>query len=904
MPNVIVKSKLHPPLIRKNHIRRARLIDKLDQGFTSGRKLSVISAPAGFGKTTLACDWLEQSNLPRIWISLGQEDSNEINFLAYLIAAIQTLTPENSDLPAFQLEGLASNESMLASLVNAFECLNYRFVIVLDNYHFAESDTNNQTLSYLLTHVSTKLHLVILSRYELRVHLARHRVLDQVTEIGANELLLNQIELECFVQTNVAPDLTTYQIEALQHSTEGWLAGLHLIAALLPQQVAPEVSIESLCSDNQDVFDYLLEEIFLHQDRSLREFLVRTAILDSFRADLCQFVISEQNLLASEALEYLRAANLLASFVDNDSACLRPYRFLQQMLRKLQGRHFTQEQISGFHLRASTWFEQQNDLPNTFNHAIASRDMNLLAQMAERHWESMSVCGQHNLWLEWQNHIPEAVFSCRPILCVQTAWSMMIQGQYEASEIRLRAAEMCLKMLPLEMNVVAVDQFQDIAQRIAFVRCLNAHRRGDVFEAIMNIEELILYWRATRDRLALAQARCMLIACYRLRGDLDLAQQLILESIDNARLSKDTMTAAICGLQAGQLMSEQGYLADAMSFFQRLIRHSPEPLQKSESVLPHLYVECALIAYEIGEKTKAKKYLEQAHENATSSCRVDWRYRYHLVLAKMKESEDDIDAAHFHLDEAQKLMVPNLLPEIRSVEVHRMNLFLKQGETRRVKNWCHRMRLSITDEPYYLYEFEHLLIVRMALLEAMSESKQVNFQSLDLLLSRLLVEAKRQSRLRSQLEILKLKALLYHSLGNQKECMQLLEQTIQLARPEAFVSFFVEEGKPMQLMLLALRGSLQDRDGIASTNLAYLETILKSFPERLIKDSTNMFDPLSQRELDVLKLIAEGCSNEEICQRLFLALDTVKGHNRRIFDKLLVRRRTEAIVRAQKLGLI
>ena len=901
----MITSKLCAPALRRNTIRRLRLNELLNQSFVAEKKLSLLVAPAGFGKTSLVCDWLQHADVRFAWLSLDPEDRETTRFLAYLIAALQSLVPEMKAWSDSLLHKPFTTEEVLGSVVNLIAKLDDRCVLVIDDYHFAETKENNEVLSFLLAHLSSQLHLVILSRQEVHAPIARFRALNQVIEIGARELTLNEIEVVYFLTSTIGLHLSPAQIEHLKTHTEGWVAGLQLATAGMaacPKNL--ESDLEPWKVANQYVIDFIFEEIISPQVQVVQDFLIATASLQKMNSSLCDFVLEDLHVVSCDILNYLQRENLFVLVVDTDHVWFRYHRQFHDALKRLQERRLSPTSIAKLHLRASTWYEHHADLNSAFYHVIAAGDMTQLAHMAEKYWEELASEVPHSQWLEWVKNLPEELVARRPVLCVQIAWSWMSLGNFDASEMRLRDAEVCMQNRAGEMSIVVAEQYRHLQGRIAFVRAFNAQLRQDFNLALRNADLVLHLANVDRDAGSRGQSRTILSLSYCLRGDLDQAQQLLLEAIESARRTGNYYKLTISAFEVGQLLTQQGQLKEAMCFFQKALQYVAEHQGDLVKIAPQLLLGCAMISLETGDQEALESYLDQAVNAAVVGSLPDWQFHYHLVMAQIKASAHEWSAALSYLDGTECCLNINPLLEIRSLDSLRMSFLLQQGEIQSVKSWLRSKRIALSDEVSYLLEFEHLLLVRTLLAEASTQGESVLPQEVDLLLARLLSLAEMQNRVRSQIEILKLKALIQDYLGNRGECLRLIKRLLVLAKPECWSRIFMIEGQSLQTLLQAFKMHDLHNANQSACDAHYLDSLIRPSAFTLTKTSANFYEPLSQRELSVLKLIAEGHSNEEICTRLFLAIDTVKGHNRRIFNKLQVRRRTEAVVKAHKLGLI
>lgn len=904
MSKTILKPKLFAPTLRKNIVKRARLLDQINRGVAAGHKLTVVSAPAGFGKTTLASDWLTQCGKPYAWLSLDSDDAELSSFLNYLTAALQTIEPSLGKSVTAMLHSGQTSEAILTELINEISSLSIQFVVALDDYHLTASKELDAVLQFLLTHLPTQMHLLIVSRQELEIPIARLRVLNQVTEIGAKDLLLNLDETEIFLQSTMGLALPQPIIEQLKLRTEGWIAGLQLAAISIPEQDNLDQFVKSLSGANQFVFDFLFDEVLLQQPEHIQDFFVSTANLKRMSSALCDAVLLNASLDAREILDYLQRVNLFLVPLDDERTWFRYHHLFHDSLRQLQARRLDKQAINLLHWRASIWFESHGELGEAFHSAMAGQHVERAAQIAERSWENLSQNFQSKTWMAWIKQLPESIIVQRPVLCVQIAWSLMDAGSFDLSEDRLRDAERSMQNLAEKPVIEVAEQFHNLSARIAFVRAYNAQNRGDV-SATIRYAELVLHLSPIEENHFIrAQARAILAALYWARGDLDQAYQSLAEWVEHARRSGN-MFFAIAGASGKALVLwNQGHLADAQAIYQQALKDASTLEGGGQQIISHLFLGIALIHLELGNDEMANDFLLQSEEAGKYSTLPDWLYRYHIALARFSESQGDLETALTQLDEAQRHFVATLVPDSHPVEALKAAIYIKQGALQRAHAWLRKAQLMIDDAPVYLREFEYMTMIRLMLADWQVQPKDGERNAMLGLLDRLLAMAEQQNRLRSVLDLLKLKAQIYYANGQQAEAFDLLESLLARAKPEGYLRFFVDDGQAVHGMLVAFRSKLSENTKLRGLYAAHLDKVLSTFAQHFTMPQESILDPLSQRELAVLKLIAQGHSNEEICAQLFLALDTVKGHNRRIFNKLQVRRRTEAVIRAQKLGLL
>jgi LuxR family maltose regulon positive regulatory protein len=906
MSTPILATKLYIPPARTQLVPRPRLIERMNESLSSSHKLTLISAPAGFGKTTSVREWIVNCERPVAWLSLDEGDNENTRLLTYLIAALQTIVPNigAEALRMVQSAQLPPIESVLTVLLNEIAAIPDNIILVLDDYHVIEDKSVGNILTFLLEHLPPQMHLVITTREDPNLPLARLRARNQLTELRATDLRFTDSEAAEFLNQVMGLSLSAEDIAALEARTEGWIAGLQLAAISMQGHHDTSTFIKSLTGSHHFVLDYLIEEVLGQQPESVQAFLLRTSILDRMCGSLCDAVLLDSSVSGQETLEYLERTNLFIIPLDNERHWYRYHHLFGSLLRQRLGQSQKPEEIAKYHIRASEWYEKNDDPAQAFHHAIAARDFSRAAMLAEKNWRGMSESFQYAVWLGWAKQLPEELIRSRPVLCTQIAWGYMDISEVDASEARLRDAERCLENPPNDMVVVVEEQFRALRARIAIVRTYNAQSVGD-FSAAVKYAELALKLAPEEDHFMRAQTKAILGGTYWANGDLEAACKSMSDWIDNAQKAGNFAFAIASASGKADILTEQGHLREALKTYQQSLQLASEHEVESQQIIAHHHLGLALLYHEMKDDESAAQYFQKSMELGQQSVLRDWSYRKYLAQAQLKESEGDLDSALDLLEDAQRFYARSLIPNIRPVDAIKVQIYLKQGRLSNAQEWVREHGFSVDDDLSYLREFEHITLARVLVAEYHVNRKERSIQDALRLLKHLLKAAEDKKRMGSMLKILIVTALAYHALGSTSQAFASLERALSLAQPEGYFRIFVNEGEPMRSLLLDFGGSLEKQPHGKEHELrGYVDKLLSAFVQTNDIPQSNSNELLSQRELEVLRLIAQGLSNDEISQRLFLALDTVKGHNRRIYGKLQVQRRTEAIIRARELGLL
>ena len=893
MAPAILVTKLYVPPPPPKAVLRPRLINRLNEGLRG--KLILISAPAGFGKTTIVSEWVAACGQPVAWLSLDEGDSDPARFLIYLVAALQTLAAYvgAGAWAMLQSPQLPAIESILTTLLNEIAAIPHPFMLVLDDYHAIDSEPIDHALAFLLDHLPPRMHLAIATREDPSLPLARLRARGQLTELRAADLQFTPAEAADFLNRAMGLNLSDGEVAALETRTEGWIAGLQLAAVSMQGRQDTTGFIHSFTASHRFVLDYLVEEVLQRQPESIQTFLLRTSILDRLCGPLCDAVLLDPSTSGPETLARLEHANLFIVPLDSERRWYRYHHLFGDLLRRRLGRP---PELPTLHLRASAWYEANDDLAGAFSHALAAGDFEWAARLAEAAWPDMERSFQTAVWLGWVEKLPDGVVASRPGLCVLLGRAMTDVGDVNESETWLRNAERVLARAQVE------DETRTLPATIALIRGDNAQILGDL-SGTVRYTELALQLAPEDDLFLRAHAAITLGFTRWATGDLEAALRALYAWMDDMEKMGNREFVIASAFAAADMLVILGRLGEAEKALRQAIKRAGDLGPAAETVTAHHHLGLALLAHERGDDAAAARHLQTAAELGQRTTLIDWRYRWSLAQARRRESADEWDAALDHLDEAARVYVKNPIPVLRPLAALKARVYLKQGRLDNAAAWARARGLSVTDEADFLGEYEYLTLARLRLGEG-------EFAGVDDLLERLLASAEAQKRTGSVIEILLTQALVYQAQSDLPRSLAALERALALAEPEGYRRIFVDEGEAMRRLLVAYRSA---NEGQAAHSLrAHVDRTLAAFSPPAASGSKAavaheglvILEPLTNRELEILRLIAEGHSNAAIGRRLYLALSTVKGHNLRIFDKLQAQNRTQAVVRARELGLL
>jgi len=899
MSTPILDTKLHVPPPRPNAVLRPCLIEGLAEGLRS--RLILVSAPAGFGKTTVVSEWaagcdrLEQEVRPA-WLSLDEGDGDPTRFLAYLVAALRTVAADVGQpvLEMLQSPQPSSAESMLTALLNEIATLPYEVVLVLDDYHLVDSDPVDGAVAFLLEHLPPQLHLVIATREDPRLPLARWRARGQLTELRAADLRFTASEATEFLNRLMGLDLSADDVAALETRTEGWVAGLQLAALSIQGRPDAAGFIRAFTGSNRFVLDYLVEEVLQRQPQRTRSFLLQTSILDRLCGALCDAATGQKH--GKEMLERLERDNLFVLPLDDDR---RWYRYHHLFADVLQA-HLLEEQpdqLPALHRKASQWYEENDSRSDAIRHALLAEDFEWAADLIELAGPMTEDSSQTATWLKWARALPDELIRSRPVLGVWFAWALLGSGELEAAEARLRDAERWLEPGQSAPTVVVdEEQLRSLLATIAVARAYNAHSVGDVPGTVKHAQQ-VLELLPEGDHVRRQQATALMGMTYWASGDLEAADRVFSDYVMRLRAVGNIPDAISAASVLPDITSALGRLHEAVGTLEELLQLVVDQGKPLLPAAADLYRGLGELDLERGDVTAATEHLLTSKQLGEQAEVPVWLYRWCVAQARLHEAKGDLEGALRLLDEAERRFVRTPLPEVRPISALKARIWAMQGRVTEASGWARERGLSVDDDLSYLREFEHLTLARV--LVARYESERVDGAVHDAarLLERLLYEAEEGGRVGSALEILALQALAHQAHGDTSSALAPLERALSLAEPEGYVRIFVSEGPQMAALLqeAVSRGVAPDS----------ARRVLAAFPSTgpPCAHPTEHKVLLSEREIEVLQHIAAGLTNREIAARLYLSLYTVKAHARSIYDKLDAHSRTQAVARARELDI-
>ncbi len=887
MEIALLTTKFYFPTTRPSLVRRPRLVQRLQAGLRG--PLTLISAPAGSGKTTLVSEWRDGpgAGMPVAWLSLDEADNDPTRFLAYLLAALETLQAGLTGGTSGLLTGspLPPIETIMTDLLNALGDFPQEFILALDDLHVVTDKTVHQALGFLLDHQPPGLHLLFLTRADPPLLLSRLRARGQLTEIRMEHLRFSVDEAACFLNQAMGLDLTGGQVAALEKRSEGWIVGLQM-AALSLQGREPGNTAEFIADfsgNNHYILDYLVEEVLSRQPEALREFLIKTSILERLTGPLCDTLLGTKNSHA--ILEGLKHANLFLIPLDDEETWYRYHPlFADVLISRLH-----QSNPDGFyemHRRAADWLEQNNHLPEALQHALASGDRERAVRLAEQDGRRMLAQGELVALLSRLKTVEELIPG-HPGLCIHKAWALVLMGQLEGVEALLKQAGQLI-----DVQGTPAESRQLLGNVIA-IRCHVACLIGDC-PATLELGKQALELLNGNDpgvqgiiHMAMGHASVQ-------SGDSQAAIQSLMEASRLGRLAGNVNVAVTASTSLASVYRLQGHLYLSDEELHQALDLAISSDRQFLPVVASVYSGLSRVAYEWNHLEEALEYTQKTFDFGQKWGDADVMVIAHVMKARIQQAQGDLPGAEDSFRSAERIMRSRQLRSTGAewLEMAHTWLWLAQGNLEACECWLNEKKISLTDASTHGGSELRLILGRILLAQRNPHAAMNIF-------SQLLVENESAGHWGAVIEILVFKGLAYKQSGDMQSALKTLQRVSTLSEPEGYVRVFLDQGEPMRELLLAL----QKRLGPAANATRLLEAF-PAQPTSMAASSAHVPGLLSKREIELLKLVASGCSNKEIASQLFISLATVKRHTVNIFNKMGVKNRTEAVARARELGLL
>lgn len=895
MPELL-RTKLFIPRPRSSLVSRPRLTDRLNAGLE--RKLTLVAAPAGFGKTTMLVEWVPQSLRCVTWLSLDAGDNDPSRFWGYVISSLQQVHPElgASALALLQSRQAPPITAIIPSLLNDIAAFPAAFAAVLEDYHVITSEPIHAALAYLIDHLPENLHLILTTRADPPLPLARLRVRDQLTELRANDLRFTAGEAAAFLDQAMGLQLSAAEVAALETRTEGWIAGLQIAALSMQGRADVSGFVQAFSGSHRHIVGYLAEEVLDQSPKSTLNFLLQTSILDRLCGPLCDAITGEVG--GQAILEQLDQANLFITPLDDAGVWYRYHHLFAEVLQARLERTWP-DRVPDLHRRARSWHESQGMLAEAVRHALAGGDYEQAARLVEAVAGEMLRRGSSVSLIRWLDAMPEELIRARPRLCLDRAWTyhwgpvLDLHGAETWAELALRAA------------LVGGSLDSGLSGEITAVHALAAATRSEVTRSrelsLLALDDLPLDspWRSV---MALTLGTAHLDAGDTVAAAHALGEALRLSQADGAHY---VQLVAACFQADIQVL--QGHLSHAIALYGQVLEWASPDLPQKGDVMAH-----GGLAGILCERDQLDAALAHIQAGAEKVGRVGGAWAAHVLyraLARVHQARgkwrDALDALDRSYQIGQSAQVRLAVTQAAAL---RAGLHLAQGDLTAAVAWAASSGLAPDDadanHPGWR-EVEYLSLARVLA----AQGRHAEAQDL---LDRLLQAAEAEARAGSAVAILVVQAVVHQAQGHRRRSLGCLERALAVAEPEGYIRVFVDEGDPMRSLLGEYRSTLRQRpgdadDGTRSRLLAYAGRLLAAFvqPSQVTSQEPRTIpEPLSERELEILVLISRGLSNREIAGHLVIAVSTVKSHINAIYGKLGTHRRIQAVAVARERGLL
>jgi len=886
----LLRTKFYVPPIRSIQIARPRLIDLINGGLD--RALILVSAPAGYGKTTLASRWLKESKIPFAWLSLDSSDNDPNRFLQYLLTALLPIAPGIKDDLFGMLQGIQPTqfENVINLLANELASFSDPFVLVLDDFHVIQSDAVLKILSYLLVHLPNQMHLVILTRTDPPLSLSRLRVRNQLLDIRADQLRFTHTEIATFLDEAMGLTLSANDLSAMEARTEGWIAGLQLAA--LSMQGCKDIHgfVSAFTGSHHYIIDYLVEEVLKLQPKKVSVFLLQTSILDRLCGPLCEAVVEADMAGSGDGqamLEALEEMNLFVIPLDDERHWYRYHHLFADVLGKHLEKQFPLL-LPELHRRASRWYEQKGFIAESIHQAIAAGDQDRSAQLIEQNGCLLLISGEVATMLNWTDAI-EFQSETRPWLAIQKAWALALTGDLDRVEQTLQAPEKLLSRLEPTVEV------RTMLGTIAAARANCANSQGDTqssAEYARHALDLLPDCSSISQSIRSVSTSILGDASW-INGNLEDATRAYTEAIRIGREAGNLHMVIIAKSNLAEILMEQGQLHKAADTYINSLEMAVRPDGQRSPLAGRIYAGLARLSYERNQLNDADQHIHQCIDLCRQWGDFDFQTVACAMLARLEQVRGNLKAAQETVRGVEQLVGEHPISPRRSIQVRSdlARVWLAQGNMERLSQLIQKSGLKIKDEIPYQRQPEYVVLLRVLL-------ARNDYEAALALSERLLQQAETAGRMGLVIEILALQALALQGKKDIDRALAVLERALALAWPEGYVRSFLDEGEAMTRLLCQVQ-SRQVGSGYAAELLSRIGKI-----SGMTQPSMQLLiEPLTTREVEVLKLIEAGHSNQDIAEQLVISIPTVKRHISNIYSKLGVKSRTQAIAIGKELKL-
>ncbi len=917
----VLATKLFAPTRRSQLVARRRLAEQLDTALDAGQRLCLVSAPAGFGKTTLLSDWLarleQRQERTRVgWLSLDDGDDDLMRLLTHLVAALQSAGIEIAPAVVESVR-TASTSAALTALVNDVVRAGERapgnqWVLVLDDYHVLEAPAVHEAMTFIVDHLPDHLHLVLATRSDPPLPLARLRSRGQLTEVRAADLRFTPLEAGEFLNRVMGLDLTAVDVHALGERTEGWIAGLQLAALSLrgiPERGDVADFINSFTGSNRFVIDYLADEVLARRPAKSLDFLLRTAVLDRLTGPLCDAVTDRAD--GKQMLEALERFNMFVVPLDAERTWYRYHHLFADVLHaRLLAEH--PGEVPVLHQRASAWYASHDLAVDAVRHALTAEDFERAGYLMEAALPEQRRARQDGLLLAWMRALPDAVVRRSPVLSIMSSWSMLMAGDLDAMASRLDDADAALAAGTRDEELAATwadtEDLRTAPATVSVHRASLAQARGDV-DGTLHHARRAMGLAGPEDHFTRGAAGGFLGLAAWAAGDVQQALSTYGEAVRSLHAAGNLVDELDCTINLADMWVATGRPGRARQLYERALRAATASGEPYPRATADLHVGLAELDRELDDLTGAETHLETARTLGKQASITENRHRWFVAMAQVHAARDDHDAAAHLLDQAEALYRRGFYPDIRPIAAMRTRLQIAAGDLSSAAGWASERGVSVDDDPHYLREYEHLTLARLLLAQHRAahpgdcDASTLPVGAAVGLLDRLHAAATVAGRDGSVREIRVLQALTHDANGDQTAALAVLGHALAEApEPDSYARLYLDEGPPMLALLQQAASATSGAQGGAVRDHA--RRLLGHVQTPVTIAEQDIVDSLSQRELQVLRLLDSELTGPQIARELYVSLNTLRTHTKRIFAKLQVKTRVAAVRRAHEHGLL
>ena len=922
----LLATKLHHPATPPKRVPRPQLTQRLNDGLASGRQLTLVSAPAGFGKTTCISEWVNGLDAPVTWLSLDAADDDPGRFFTYLVAALQKVDENLGQEIAGVLRAgqLPPIEVISATLINDILALESRFLLVLDDFQVIQDRFILQVLEQLVSSPPQPLHLVLLTREDPPLPLARLRANNRLTEIRAEDLRFTRREADRFLNEMMGLSLSQADIGALEDRTEGWIVGLHLAGLSVRDRADPSSFIATLSGSHRFILSYLTEEVLGRQSEDIQHFLLQTSILDRLNGDLCNAVTGRTD--SHSLLEQSFHANLFLIPLDDERRWYRYHQLFADLLRDLQNTR-QKDETTELHRRASQWYARAGMVSEAIQHALPAGDYATAVHLIEDHGMDMLMQWHIKTVDGWMRAIPPEWCAQSPRANLAFAWLHMMRGAYAQAAPYLQR----LQAMFSDSQTSEETEAPSLKAKWLAIQSMLLNAQGKPAESVA-LGSRALEIAPEEDGRVRSLIYLGLAGAYQQLDDYAHAVDAFQMIIQYGRAATNSVSELL-GISGLALMAIQH---GQLHFAFEMASQGIERVERSGSLPPismAVYGELGSIQYHWHHLEQAHKHFQRAIQVSTLSGYSDAELYYRVILSRLFQIQGDLEAAAREIQKAVDLMQVEAPAVVREEVIsQQVRIYLAQdnlaaAETAlKDRGFSFQGGFSFPDlEPGQKVARPgavlYISALRILLYRALAKREQASVMAGIELADHLIAGALQRQYIPFALETLLVRAQLHAAFGDEQASLADCAKAVELAEPEGFISIFVEEGPQARLLIEDCRLKISDKrfemdEAMRSRLLPYLGRILQSFPSAALPSTyphsinsqqspiDNLVEPLTDRELDVLRLMAEGLKYEEIADRLFISLNTVRSHVKAIYEKLNVKNRIKAIDMARRLQLL